>query len=198
LGRITIRALKAGLEDDMMKMITSFFICHRLYWTDAVREKIERSDLDGKNREALGTATIYPFAIVIFKDWIFWTDLQLKGVYRADKHTGGNMVEIVKRLEESPRDIQIFSGDRQKCDVNVCQVRNGGCEGGSCHPGFNNTVECKCNETSKLVNDGKMCVARNTTCDGTKFACANGKCISRLWACDADVSTQFEFTPHFH
>lgn len=79
----------------------------KLYWTDAVREKIERSDLDGGNREVLVTATIYPFAITIFGDYIFWTDLQLRGVYRADKHTGGDMIEIVKRLDESPRDIQV-------------------------------------------------------------------------------------------
>ena len=34
------------------------------------------------------TATIYPFAITVDADYIYWTDLQLKGVYRAEKHTG--------------------------------------------------------------------------------------------------------------
>ena len=34
------------------------------------------------------TATIYPFAITVDVDYIYWTDLQLKGVYRAEKHTG--------------------------------------------------------------------------------------------------------------
>lgn len=146
-----------------------------------MREKIERANLDGTGRETLGTATIYPFAIVIFKDWIFWTDLQLKGVYRADKHTGGNMVELVKRLDESPRDIQVFSAERQKCDLNVCSIRNGGCEGGTCHPSYNQTAECKCNETHRLVNGGRTCISKssNITCDAKKFSCANGKCISR-------------------
>ena len=31
-----------------------------------------------------------------------------------------------------------------------------------------------------------MCVSGNNTCDGNKYACANGKCISRLWACDGE------------
>lgn len=41
------------------------------------REKIERSDLDGTNREVLVSATIYPFAITVFGKYIYWTDLQL-------------------------------------------------------------------------------------------------------------------------
>lgn len=156
-----------------------------LYWTDAVREKIERSDLAGNNREILVSATIYPFAITVFRNYIYWTDLQLRGVYRAEKHTGANMIEMVKRLEDSPRDIQVFSTSKQTCKVNPCQINKGGCAQ-SCHPGLNGTAECKCDESTKLVNDGRMCVAKNLTCDSTKFYCKNGKCISRMWACDGE------------
>ena len=78
-----------------------------LYWTDAVREKIERSNLDGTNREVLITATIYPFAITVFGNFIYWTDLQLRGLYRAEKHTGADMIELVRRLDDSPRDLQV-------------------------------------------------------------------------------------------
>lgn len=156
-----------------------------LYWTDAVREKIERSDLNGQNREVLISATIYPFSITVFGNYIYWTDLQLRGVYRAEKHTGANMIEMVKRLEDSPRDIQVFSNMRQTCTVNACHINNGGCAQ-SCHPAPNGTAECKCNDNTKLVNEGRMCVAKNLSCDSSKFYCANGKCISRMWACDGE------------
>lgn len=156
-----------------------------LYWTDAVREKIERSQLDGKEREVLVAATIYPFAITIHRNYIYWTDLQLRGVYRAEKHTGANMYEMVKRLEDSPRDIHIYSESRQQCQANPCLQNNGGCAQ-SCHPGPNGTAECKCDDNSKLVNEGRMCAPKNHTCDSSKFYCRNGKCISRMWACDGD------------
>lgn len=156
-----------------------------LYWTDAVREKIERATLDGTRREVLITATIYPFAITVFGNHIYWTDLQLRGLYRAEKHTGADMIELVRRLDDSPRDLQVFSPDRQRCQFNPCTLNNGGCAD-SCHPGPNSTAECRCNDTMKLVNDNRMCVAKNLTCEGNKFYCANGKCISRLWACDGD------------
>lgn len=156
-----------------------------LYWTDAVREKIERSDLNGKNREVLISATIYPFSITIYGKYMYWTDLQLRGVYRAEKHTGANMIEMVKKLEDSPRDIQVFSTMRQQCSVNPCQINNGGCAQ-SCHPGINGQPECRCADNTKLVNEGRMCVAKNLSCDSSKFYCRNGRCISRMWACDGE------------
>jgi len=135
-----------------------------LYWTDAVREKIERATLDGERRDVLISATIYPFAITVHGNYIYWTDLQLRGVYRAEKHTGANLVEMVKRLEDSPRDVHVFSASRQECTVNACKINNGGCQQ-SCHPGPNGTAECRCDEQSKLVNEDRMCVPKNVTCD---------------------------------
>merc|ERR1719334_1487966 len=93
-----------------------------LYFTDAVREVIERVSINGTRREILVTATIYPFAITVDREFIYWTDLQLRGLYRAEKHTGNNMEEVVKRLDNSPRDIQIFRKDRQSCTVGQCAI----------------------------------------------------------------------------
>ena len=95
------------------------------------------------------------------------------------------MEEVVKRLENSPRDIQIYSPSKQsKCPNSPCSINNGGCAD-SCHPSTDGNVECKCADGKTAVNEGKMCVDKSqVTCDDNKFTCASGKCISRLWACD--------------
>lgn len=49
------------------------------------------------------------------------------------------MIEMVKRLEDSPRDIHVYSAEKQKCSVNPCHINNGGCAQ-SCHPAPNGTV----------------------------------------------------------
>ncbi|XP_065212523.1 low-density lipoprotein receptor-related protein 2 isoform X2 [Planococcus citri] len=178
---------KAIIDKDLSQPsgLTIDFDERMLYWSDAVREKIEKSTLTGANREVLISATIYPFALTVHGRFIYWTDLQLRGVFRAEKHTGANMIEIVKRLEDSPRDITVYSKERQKCSFNPCNFNNGGCAQ-SCHPAGNGTAECKCDDYSNLVNDGRMCVPKNVSCEASKFHCRNGKCISRMWACDGD------------
>ncbi len=150
-----------------------------------MRETIERCDFNGSRRQILVSATIYPFAVTVDRDYIYWTDLQLRGLFRAEKHTGNNMEEVVKRLDNSP-DIQIYAAERQAaCAVEQCKINNGGCAD-SCHPSVNGEPECLCSNGGRLVNDGKMCVNDTVTCTANKFHCANGKCISRLWACDGD------------
>ena len=92
------------------------------------------------------------------------------------------MEEVVKRLENSPRDIQIYSPKKQdKCPGSPCDINKGGCAD-ECF-NSNGQAECKCT-SGHSVNEGKMCVNDTVTCEENKFHCGNGKCISRLWTCD--------------
>ena len=41
------------------------------------RNKIERSDLDGKYRETIVDTVVHPFGLTQFQHHIYWTDWQL-------------------------------------------------------------------------------------------------------------------------
>ncbi|CAB4061166.1 LRP2 [Lepeophtheirus salmonis] len=164
-----------------------------LYFTDAVREVIERVTINGTRRTVLVSATIYPFAITVDDSYIYWTDLQLRGVYRAEKHTGGNMKEIIKRLENSPR----------PNGTAICRCFNGGKSVNENKMCVNSTYNC---EGDKFTCANGKCVSRLWACDGdddcgdnsdesenycsyhtckpSEFRCGNGRCIFETWRCD--------------
>ncbi|CAM4944086.1 unnamed protein product [Rotaria socialis] len=165
--------------------LTIDFDDDRIYWADAWFDRIERASLDGTNRETISTV-IHPFAITVHGHYIYWTDWSLRGIYRAEKYTGANMVEMQNELPYRPMDIHVVSDQRQKCSSSPCNVSNGGCSH-ICKTSGENQVECACpsGEQLKLVNDRRMCVPLSSSCASVNFTCRNGQCISRRKVCDS-------------
>ncbi|XP_059178824.1 low-density lipoprotein receptor-related protein 2-like isoform X2 [Physella acuta] len=159
----------------------------KIYWADAHRDRIERANLDGNYREVIVETTVHPFSLTVFGFYIYWTDWTLRGIYRAEKHTGANMKMLVQGLSTRPMGITVYAQDKQKCSNNPCAVFNGGCSH-SCHPGPDGTVECTCEEGKDMVirNNGKVCVPSNNTCSADQFVCQNGRCLRERWVCDLD------------
>lgn len=69
----------------------------KLYWADTHRERIERADVDGSNREVIKSAVLLLYDIAISGDFIYWTSLPSTVIYRAEKHTGENLKELSSR-----------------------------------------------------------------------------------------------------
>jgi low density lipoprotein-related protein 2 len=134
--------------------------------------------LDGTNREVISTV-VHPFAITVHGHYIYWTDWSLRklfflskkefrilsylsgGIYRAEKYSGANMVEMQNNLPYRPMDIHVVSDQRQKCAYSPCNISNGGCSH-ICKTSMDNQVECACpnGQQLKLANDRRMCVRK--------------------------------------
>ncbi|CAF1308989.1 unnamed protein product, partial [Didymodactylos carnosus] len=179
--------------------LTIDFDDDRIYWADAYLDRIERAGFDGLNRELL-TSAVHPFAIVVHDHFIYWTDWALGGVYRAEKYTGANVVEMQNGFPYRPMDIHVVTDQRQKCSFNPCNISNGGCSH-ICKPAPNNQIECACpsGQNYKLANDRKMCVVQNANCTSVKFTCRNGQCIDRRSVCNgqSDCNDNSDEDPRF-
>lgn len=103
----------------------------KLYWCDARLDKIETCDMDGTNRIVLISASPqHPFALSVWKDYVFWTDWLARGVFRADKYTGQQVMQVKKVLQR-PMGIAVAASDTLECPAtDLCSVNNGGCEPG--------------------------------------------------------------------
>lgn len=116
----------------------------KLYWCDARLDKIETCEMDGSNRVVLVHAMPqHPFALAVWKNYIFWTDWLARGVFKADKYTGQQAMQI-KKVAQRPMGIAVASSDPYTCPVNACKINNGGCPVGSTCVSIAQTSQISC------------------------------------------------------
>ncbi|RXM28137.1 Low-density lipoprotein receptor-related protein 2 [Acipenser ruthenus] len=175
----------------------------RLYWADANLQKIERCSLTGSNREVIVSTAIYPFAMTVYDQHIYWTDWNTKSIYRANKHDGSDQIVMIQNLPHRPMDIHVLSSNKQQQCSNPCDQFNGGCSH-ICTPGPNG-AECQCpSEGRWYLADNKYCIQDNgTRCPPDQFTCMNGRCVRAQWKCDndndcGDGSDELEIVCAFH
>uniref|UniRef100_H2LL78 Low density lipoprotein receptor-related protein 2b n=1 Tax=Oryzias latipes TaxID=8090 RepID=H2LL78_ORYLA len=125
-----------------------------LYWTDATLDKIERATLTGENRQVIVRGAVYPFALAVFQQDIFWTDWTERAVFRAGKEDGSSFAVLAQDLQYNPNDIHVYAASKQENCSSFCQQFNGGCSHicnavGSYH--------CKCAPGYIREPDGRTC-----------------------------------------
>ncbi|XP_013175419.1 PREDICTED: low-density lipoprotein receptor-related protein 4 isoform X2 [Papilio xuthus] len=105
--------------------LTIDFKDRRLYWTDALKQRIDTSDLNGQHRVQLVPHAKNPFGMTQFNDYIYWTDWFKKSVMRVDKKTGKNVTAVSAELD-TLMEIKAVSAEKQR-GWNPCRDDNGGC-----------------------------------------------------------------------
>ena len=96
--------------------ITVDYLEQRIYWTDALLDKIEYSNVDGTGRTLLEsniTGLVHPFAVTLEGDILFWTEWSENKVFATHKLLSEVYV-IVDYLPSVPFGIEAVSPDRQQ------------------------------------------------------------------------------------
>jgi low density lipoprotein-related protein 2 len=161
--------------------ITVDYINDRVYFADAHLDYIDSCDLDGKNRLTVvkGSDRVpHVFALSLFEDHVYYTDWNLKGIFRVGKFGGAEQqVQVIRNTTHRPYDLHVYHPLRQipyanPCDNNNCTHL---CLGGGGSGGYT----CAC-PNQFVLTGGNKCIAN---CTLGQHRCAGGddRCVPHYW-----------------
>lgn len=154
---------------------------HKLYWADARLDKIERADYDGSHRVVLAHSTPkHPFAITVYRNYLYFTDWVLRAVVRVNKYSGGDVTWLRKDIGRL-MGIVAVQNTSSDCEATPCSVLNGGCEDACFF--VNGKIKCECT-SGRLAADGKRCIQTSPQCSSGQFKCKSKECIPFELTCD--------------
>uniref|UniRef100_A0A673ZAX5 Low density lipoprotein receptor-related protein 5 n=1 Tax=Salmo trutta TaxID=8032 RepID=A0A673ZAX5_SALTR len=133
--------------------LTIDYIDQRLYWTDLDTCMIESTNMQGLQREIVADDLPHPFGLTQYRDYIYWTDWNLRSIERADKRSGLNRTMVQGHLEYV-MDILVFHSSRQD-GANDCSQNNGNCA----HLCLASPAgaQCRCASHYTLDSNGRNC-----------------------------------------
>lgn len=88
----------------------------RLYWADSTSNRIESCDYDGNNRKVLATS-VRATTLVIYDQWVYFSDPQAGAIRRADKFSG----EVEKVRDVSRLGAIAIDDDRRTTGPQACK-----------------------------------------------------------------------------
>ncbi|XP_078069987.1 low-density lipoprotein receptor-related protein 1-like [Mustelus asterias] len=157
----------SGLALDLVKSC--------LYWVDSKLHTLSSVGLNGQDRRTVLWSLeflIHPSAVSVFEDSVFWTDVENKAIYGANKYTGEDVVVLASDLHE-PQDILVYNELLQPFGKNWCarSLQHGGCEF-MCLPApwFNSQspkYTCVCPAGKELESNGQQCRLATVTTAAT-------------------------------
>ncbi|KAI5929752.1 Low-density lipoprotein receptor-related protein 2 [Manis javanica] len=164
----------------------------RLYWVDALFDKIEHSTFDGSDRRALGhiQQMTHPFGLTIFQDYVFLTDWRLDAILRVRKTDGGDRT-VLRSGISNVMNVKSYDANTQT-GSNYCDRPahpNGDCSH-FCFPVPNFQRVCGCPYGMSLTSSHLTCVEDPSNepplepCGSLSFPCDSGGCVPYSYRCD--------------
>ena len=100
--------------------ITIDYSEQRIYWSDVDLYRIEYCNYDGTNRflvETEASGLLYPYALTVANDLLFWTDWVTDSVYATHKEHGSDTTngyfQLIATFSSDPYGIEALLGTRQ-------------------------------------------------------------------------------------
>lgn len=136
----------------------------RLYWVDWRLHALSSVHVGGGQRRTLlvdPKALAQPFAVAVFEDAVFWTDVLSQAIFSADRLRGSDVRRVAEGLFV-PEALVVQHPLRQPPGENRCSQDNGGCAY-LCLPApqvspRSPRYTCACADGQSLAPDGRGCL----------------------------------------
>ena len=102
------------------------FMARKLFWADALHDRVEMSDFDGNKRSKIIMHAEHPFGFTLTNSYFYYSDWYNKSIIRVPRHSNG-VPEEVRRNLRGALEIRSVSLERQPHYFNPCNESNGGC-----------------------------------------------------------------------
>ncbi|XP_065832089.1 low-density lipoprotein receptor-related protein 4-like [Oscarella lobularis] len=139
--------------------LTVDYVKRRLYWIDIKFHRIETIRMDGTDRRVvIALGITHPFALSLFEDAVYWTDLQTKAIHKSS--LWGENPHIVQDNLYFPMDVRVVHPLRQakcpsRCLDNGCSDL---CLARANYDGSGDvTHSCACRTGFLIKSDKKEC-----------------------------------------
>ena len=98
--------------------LTIDYSAQKIYWTDANLLYIDKANYDGSNRESVIRSSRqcllgHPFALTLYENKIYWTELTKRGIQLTNKNNGLQCSAAILSNIVSLMDIRAYEPKRQ-------------------------------------------------------------------------------------
>ena len=145
--------------------LTLDYPMRQIYWADANFDYIGAMTYDGGGRRrVLGSpSVVHPFAITVFRNYLYFSDWTRHAVIKVEKFSGNESGVLLSHLGQ-PMDVHVYHNARQPPASNPCNISSKcGCEQ-LCliTPIPTRGCACSCMIGYKLAEDTKSCILQDT------------------------------------
>eukprot|EP00095_Tigriopus_kingsejongensis_P004525 maker-scaffold532_size145644-snap-gene-0.29 protein:Tk04525 transcript:maker-scaffold532_size145644-snap-gene-0.29-mRNA-1 annotation:"low-density lipoprotein receptor-related protein 6 isoform x1" len=134
--------------------LTMDYQTQRLYWADQDNRSISYAFVKAPQEvKAVISDLGQPYALTLYKNYLYWVDWKTGLVETADKDTGENRLLIQKDIRDV-MDILVYQESKQQ-GKNPCSTFNGGCDY-LCFP-VDGSAKCGCPTHYLLDENGRSC-----------------------------------------